>query len=146
MVLLKRKVDKLKSTFIDAVYDKRDKNDVVHPRYNVIGTDSGRISSCVRRGTLVETSTGKRPIEELKAGDLVYGDDFNLHECTVNAFEKPAARFYQVTLEDGSTIECTAAHRFKTQNGWKKLSELCEGDDILWYNNSQDVPTTTNSA
>jgi uracil-DNA glycosylase family 4 len=45
MVLLKRKVDKLKSTFIDAVYDKRDKNDVVHPRYNVIGTDSGRISS-----------------------------------------------------------------------------------------------------
>ena len=144
MVLLKRKVDKLKSTFIDGVYTKRDKSNVVHPRYNVIGTDSGRISSCVRRGTLVETSTGKRPIEELKAGDLVYGDDFNIHECMVDAFEKPSARFYEVTLEDGSTIECTAAHRFKTQHGWKKLSELCEGDDILWYNNSQDVPTTIN--
>lgn len=45
MVLLKRKVDKMRSTFIDAIYESRDENNVVRCRYNVIGTDTGRISS-----------------------------------------------------------------------------------------------------
>ena len=45
LVLLKRKADKLKSTFVDAIYNKRGADNCVRASYNVIGTDSGRISS-----------------------------------------------------------------------------------------------------
>ena len=37
---------------------------------------------------------------------------------------------FEVELEDGSIIECTVGHRFWTSNGWKRLDELNEGDEI----------------
>lgn len=45
LLLMDRKISKLRSTFVDAVYDQRYPDNTVHPRYNTIGTTSGRISS-----------------------------------------------------------------------------------------------------
>ena len=45
LILMQRKAGKLKSTFIDSVYNKLDKNNILHGRLNVIGTRSGRLSS-----------------------------------------------------------------------------------------------------
>lgn len=45
LILMQRKANKLRSTFVDSIYDKLDKNGVLHGRLNVIGTETGRISS-----------------------------------------------------------------------------------------------------
>lgn len=45
LILMQRKASKLKSTFIDGVYTKLDRLNVLHGRLNVIGTRSGRLSS-----------------------------------------------------------------------------------------------------
>ena len=45
LVLMHRKAGKLKSTFIDSVYNSRYADNSVHPRMNTIGTTTGRASS-----------------------------------------------------------------------------------------------------
>jgi uracil-DNA glycosylase family 4 len=45
LILLLRKASKIKSTFVDSIYNKLDKNGILHPRMNPIGTETGRISS-----------------------------------------------------------------------------------------------------
>jgi uracil-DNA glycosylase family 4 len=45
LVLMARRANKLKSTFIDGIYEKLDASNVLRPRYNVIGTETGRASS-----------------------------------------------------------------------------------------------------
>jgi len=37
---------------------------------------------------------------------------------------------YEVEIEDGKKIKCTKEHKFLTNNGWKELQELKEGDEI----------------
>lgn len=133
LLLIHRRASKILSTFVDGIYTKLDKHQILRSFLNVIGTNSGRCSSCVRKGTLVETSVGLRPIESLRKGDLVIGHDGRLHECLRDAFQKPDSMFYRVTLDNGSSVECTAAHRFMTPGGWKQLSELTEGSAVIGY-------------
>jgi uracil-DNA glycosylase family 4 len=45
LILMYRKANKLRSTFIDAPWKNRDINDICYPRYNPVGTETGRISS-----------------------------------------------------------------------------------------------------
>jgi len=39
---------------------------------------------------------------------------------------------FYMTTENGKSIECTADHRFLTEDGWRKLSELKKGDSIMY--------------
>lgn len=45
LLLMHRKVTKLRTTFIEKLYKTRDHNDIARTHYNVVGTDSARISS-----------------------------------------------------------------------------------------------------
>lgn len=45
LVLMSRRANKLKSTFVDGIFKKLDKNNILRPRFNAIGTETGRISS-----------------------------------------------------------------------------------------------------
>ena len=45
---------------------------------------------------------------------------------------------YQVTTSSGNIIETTNNHRFLTPSGWKKLSELKVGDNILYRPSVRD--------
>lgn len=40
---------------------------------------------------------------------------------------------YKLTFEDGNVYEFTGNHKLKTTNGWKRVDELTEDDDILAY-------------
>jgi uracil-DNA glycosylase family 4 len=45
LILMQRKAKKIASTFIKPIYNNRDKDNVIRPRMNVVGTETGRISS-----------------------------------------------------------------------------------------------------
>lgn len=140
LILMHRKASKLRSTFVDAIY-KMQYHGIVFPHYNSVGTTTGRISSCVRAGTLVETPRGKKPIEELREGDEVIGHDLKAHKCLTDAFKKPPARFYKVRLANGATIECTMLHKFYTPKGWKELLEISADTPIFCYPDSLEHKT-----
>ena len=38
---------------------------------------------------------------------------------------------YEIETENGVKIQATKEHKFLTNNGWKMLSELTEGDDLV---------------
>jgi uracil-DNA glycosylase family 4 len=145
LLLMQRRAVKLRGTFVEGVLKRMDENHIIRPFFNTIGTETGRISSCVRKGTKVLTNRGLRNIEDIREGDSVYGHDGKLHRCLVDAFEKPVTRFYRVVSESGKSIECTAAHRFFTPDGWKSLSELSVSSSILCYNDAQYVPCGVHS-
>ena len=46
-------------------------------------------------------------------------------------FLKGEAELFEVTLANGQKIKVTDQHKFFTNNGWKKLCELKEGDEIV---------------
>lgn len=143
LLLIHRRASKILSTFVDGIYDKLDKQHILRSFLNVIGTNSGRCSSCVRAGTLVETSEGLKPIESLKQGDLVLGHDGKYHECLRDAFKKPDSHFYRVTTASGASVDCTLAHRFNTPDGWKRLSELSVHSEVIVYANTPTGATFT---
>lgn len=45
LILMLRKASKLLSTYVDGLYEKIDENNILHPRYNGIGAETGRVSS-----------------------------------------------------------------------------------------------------
>jgi len=45
LILMRAKAAKLKSTFVDGIFEKLDEYGVLHPEYNVTGTKAGRLSS-----------------------------------------------------------------------------------------------------
>jgi len=38
---------------------------------------------------------------------------------------------YEIELDEGKNVKATKEHKFLTVNGWKKLGELNEGDDLI---------------
>lgn len=44
-----------------------------------------------------------------------------------------AAEVFEVEMEDGTKLKATANHKVLTAAGWKMLSELSVGDDILSF-------------
>ena len=48
-------------------------------------------------------------------------------------FYEGTGSLYEMELEDGEKIIVTPKHRFLTKEGWKRLEELKEGDEILTY-------------
>jgi len=86
-------------------------------------------NGCFPTGTLVDTPIGKRPIEDLKVGDLVcnaigVGKIKDTHARKAN-------QLIRVTLSDGRFIDCTDEHPFFTQRGWVKAIDLTTSEMVL---------------
>lgn len=102
-----------------------------HANFKIHGTDTGRL--CVSGDTMLETSLGNCRISELvltKTQDVTILTHRLRRKKILNKFFKGNEEMFRVTLANGSTIKCTAGHRFLTESGWKRLDEIKEGDGI----------------
>lgn len=83
--------------------------------------------TCLVAGTLIDTPTGRRPIEEIKKGELVFGGSGKVREVTAT-LKSYKNRLCKVTLSNGETIVCTQDHRWWNGREWIEAKDLRIGD------------------
>ena len=92
------------------------------------------VGECFVAGTLVSSSEGLVPIENIQVDDLVYTQN-GLKKVTA-AYIMPPKPLLSIEMEDGRRIDCTEDQKFKIidQNleyVWKKASELTSDDYLV---------------
>lgn len=93
-----------------------------------LAADAIIIDECFPAGTLVDTPTGKTPIEKLKKGDCilnVLGED--------SVVQTHRNKIHEVTIihYGGSNIVTSSTHKFFTTRGWVEAKNLQKEDEIL---------------
>jgi DNA polymerase I-like protein with 3'-5' exonuclease and polymerase domains len=104
----------------------------IYTDYFQIGAITGRM--CVGENTILNTTLG-----DFRISDLVLTGNENCSILTHKGRYKPILQtiykgkedMFKVTLDNGSSIECTMSHRFLTDKGWKMLKEITNEDNIL---------------
>ncbi len=95
-------------------------------------SEASRSYECFVAGTPVMTSHGLRPIEDIVTGDLVLSRNINTGELSWNPVLRPTVRPPAATTNvsiDGQSFCCSTGHLFWVSGaGWKRASELAEGD------------------
>lgn len=109
-------------------------------------------SGCTTLDTSVKTEYGVKTMAELFA-DLT---DINIFECHPGTWIEPKkairvydenndlqpvtrlfvnglAEVYEVKMADGNVYKFTGNHKLKTINGWKRVDQLTEDDDIIEF-------------
>ena len=159
---------KLKSSYLDSIWEVLMTNPDcvdgrVRPDFRLNGTVTGRVCSCIRKGTYIEVlrDVSKYPkgikIEDVKPGDFVYCYDKN---C------KPTIRRVKSVVCNGKRelvrikwknkgdrfrghLDCTPEHRIRLVTGdYVRADELQKGDSILSMHRSEvrpDYLTFTNN-
>ena len=100
------------------------------------------VDECFDGETLIETTNGKIPIKDLKAGDkiinlneetLAYKEDtiVKVHKNLINGLSE---QMLELEFDNGSTIRCTANHKFLTTAGWVRADELTNDLEIIDIN------------
>ena len=89
--------------------------------------------SCFAAGTTVRTIDGDRPIQSIRAGDLVLAQDTKTgslgYRAVVTAFHNPPSPTLRVTLGEAGAVVATGIHRFwKAGKGWTMARDLKPGD------------------
>lgn len=110
--------------------------------------DKGTITLLIRGGavcftaeTTVLTTSGAKPIIDVKIGDTVKAWDEE-RECMVSApvvqtFHSADQQVYRVDFTDGDSVECTASHPFFVDGaGWMPASELDYGMHLKTHDGS----------
>lgn len=91
------------------------------------------VFACFPAGTLINTWSGNKNIEDIRVGDQVWSYDEETAEVnlkTVTAtFENEVDATVEIRLE-GESIETTAEHPFYTRNGWKEAADLSIDDEL----------------
>ncbi len=111
-------------------------------RYGDEAADAMRRASppCFVAGTLVQTSEGLKPIEEIEPDDYVLSRDEQTGEMeykrVVRAFVTPDQAVIELNLEgengNTETIGATAEHPFWVKaRGWVGAGELLPGDEVF---------------
>lgn len=101
---------------------------------------------CLVAGSMITTAEGDKPIESITANDTVltrYG-----YKPVVSAWHTGKRSTWKVTTRDGRTLQGTQNHPVMTEAGWKNLSELKVGENILVLNGEVAAgikPNTTTS-
>jgi intein/homing endonuclease len=89
---------------------------------------------CLFIDTLVYTLNGIKSLKELnEKKDLILSYNFKTKKKEYCKFKKSNIKIkevYEIELENGEKIICTKDHKFFTETGEKKLSELKENDEI----------------
>ena len=92
--------------------------------------------NCVAEGTLVATSRGAVPIEDIKNNDLIFdGVEFVHHDGLTAKGVKPV-------IEIGR-LKMTADHKILTTQGWRKACESDywdDGDPVTVLNTAEERP------
>ena len=118
---------KIINTFIKAFkrssVKKLDNLYYLHGGFNLGGTVSGRMSSCLVGETEVQCSDGTKHLNEITKGTLVPTHTGRL--CPVlNVFNNGKKPVYRITTENGKTLICTSNHRLLTESGFLSLEDL----------------------
>lgn len=129
-------VSKMLNTFISAFEENSIKNPDGHyylyGNFNIGGTVSGRLSSCLVGESLVQCATGLKQIKDVNITDTVPTHTGAM--CKVkNVFDNGLAPVYKITLSSGKSLICTANHRLLTNNGFKSLEELYESTKYIGH-------------
>ena len=93
---------------------------------------------CFVAGTMIASSVGLVPIEDIKSGDMVYAHDPETGETAlkevVQTFRNEANELVHVTV-NGEEIICTPTHPFYVPvKGWTAACELRAGDRLQLVN------------
>lgn len=91
---------------------------------------------CLAPEEKICTKNGVKRMDEIVVGDEVLSYDNDYHTVSkVWGFEKPV---FEVELENGEKVICSENHRFlvnadnpESEDSWKTISELTEGDEIF---------------
>jgi len=86
-------------------------------------------SNCVVGSTLIKTPNGPIEISRLTDGMLVstVTGEAPILGCQITGVKE----IYEVKLSDGQMIECTADHKFLTQNGFVEAQHLTPADKLV---------------
>jgi RecA/RadA recombinase len=88
---------------------------------------------CFGKGTLISMSDGTtKPIEEILVGDTVQTLDGSRevsHTWDKDSLLIGEPDCYEVTFEDGLTVQCSDSHPFLVNGGWIEARDLREGID-----------------
>jgi len=84
------------------------------------GNSSGAGFSCFTAGTTVKTPLGYKPIEDVKIGDILVGEDSSINK--VLEYDCPLLGDRLVYSVNDSKPFVTAEHPIKTTKGWKSIS------------------------
>lgn len=98
--------------------------------------------NCFKKGTLVLTKEGSKPIEEIKEGDEVYSYNEKTKKKelkkVVRLFKNKTKKWIHLKFSKKEEIICTEEHPFYIKNkGWILAKNIVEKDNVLMYNNSE---------
>ena len=94
-----------------------------------------RADACLAEGTLVLTSRGEVPIEQVVPGDLAW-TRAGWKPVTATRCTQRNAEVLTVALSDGRELTGTGDHRIWTENkGWSRLDALVWGDILSGWKN-----------
>jgi len=108
---------------------------------------SGTLCGCFLPGTLVQTSQGKVPIEELAIGQevLAFDGDRVLSSTIFEIYSVERDSYYEI-LAGISRVKATAEHPFYVGDGaFVKASQLRQGDTVYLLSSGNLVPATIDS-
>ena len=91
-------------------------------------------SFCLAEGTIIDIIGGRKRIEDIGRGDLVWGFDEVAQAVSCNRIERVICTGEKETLRiavSGLFINATEDHQFLTPNGWKRARELAPQDSVL---------------
>lgn len=86
------------------------------------------IDECFAEGTLVDTPTGRHPIEKLKSGDEVF-NALGVSKIK-NVFKRHVIGEVQVSF-NGEAVKCSLNHLWLTSKGWVPAKYLKKGDKLV---------------
>lgn len=96
----------------------------------MVGENSWRWA-CVTGDTLVTTQHGMRPIESLVGREDLTTEVHGGRHAVGGVKQTGVKPVFEVRTAGGPTIKATTNHQFMTNEGWKRLDELEDGDRLV---------------
>lgn len=95
--------------------------------------------SCVVTGTMVLTTKGNVPIQDLKVGQKIWSYSTTTKQMQIDTVTNVASEpisddyntLYDVTTSDGQTVKATASHNFFANGEWVAAPDLKIGDIMI---------------
>jgi len=106
-------------------------------KFEPIVADEAIRFACVDENTKIKTKNGNISIKMLEGKKnfkvYSYNKEKNIEELQVaeKCIKVREDEIFEIITYDGKKIRATKDHNFLTTNGWKKLHELKEGEEII---------------